>query len=124
MIIILYIYIYICLNSLRCTPFQVNICSYSIIFVLSFFWLHLQVNFHLRSLISFVVAPDGYCCALRAVQDTSCKIVTCLIMSLPCNRDHDIFSDVSACTYIFSPIFTHTYFASTDFVLCLASIFF
>lgn len=103
------------------TPFHVHICLYSTNFVFCPF-LALASEFLLHSLISLVVVPDGYCYVFLGVQDTSRKIVTCPIMYLPCSRHIHSFSNVSACTYIFSLIFMHTYFASTNLVLCIVFI--
>lgn len=103
-------------------PSYVHICLYSTIFVKSFL-LHLQVDFLLRSLISLVVVPDGYCCVSLAVQDTSCKIVTCLIMYLPCSRDIHIFSDVSACTVIYFLAYFYAHLFCSVCVQCLFYIF-
>lgn len=77
-------------------------------------FLALASEFLLHSLISLVV--------FLRVQDSSRKIVTCPIMYLPCSRHIHSFSNVSACTYIFSLIFMHTYFASTNLVLCIVFI--
>lgn len=86
--------------------------------------LHLQVDFLLRSLISLVVVLEGYCCVFQAVQDTNRKIVTCPIMYLHFNRDVDIFPmSLLVHIYMLSPIFMHTYFASSDLVLCLVFIY-
>lgn len=86
--------------------------------------LHLQVDFLLRSLISLVVVLEGYCCVFLAVQDTNRKKVTCPIMYLHFNRDVDIFPmSLLVHIYMLSPIFMHTYFASSDLVLCLVSIY-
>lgn len=86
--------------------------------------LHLQVDFLLRSLISLVVVLEGYCCVFLAVQDTNRKIVTCPIMYLHFNRDVDIFPmSLLVHIYMLSPIFMHTYFASSDLVLCLVFIY-
>lgn len=80
------------------------------------------VYLKLRYFFFLVVVPDGYICACPAVQDTSCKIV---IMCIHCSRDIDILSFVfvSACTYTLPPFFMQSYFASSDSVLCLVSIY-
>lgn len=86
--------------------------------------MHLQVDFLLRSLISLVVVLEGYCCVFLAVQDTNRKIVTCPIMYLHFNRDVDIFPmSLLVHIYMLSPILMHTYFASSDLVLCLVFIY-
>lgn len=89
-----------------------NICNVHLIFSLCvnvvFFLggggLHLHIDFHLISFISFFVVPDGYICA-PVVQDTSCKIIIGPIMYIPFNIDIDIlsFMFVSARIYTFSP---------------------
>lgn len=106
----------------RVLPYMYTFVYILPILCLSFF-LALASEFLLHSLISFVVVPDGFCYVFLAVQDTSRKIVTCPIMYLPCSRHIHIFSNVSACTYIFSLIFMHTYFASTNLVLCMVFIY-
>lgn len=103
------------------TPFHVHIFLHLPILCFVLF-LALASEFLLHSLISLVVVPDGYCYVFLRVQDSSRKIVTCPIMYLPCSRHIHSFSNVSACTYIFSLIFMHTYFASTNLVLCIVFI--